>query len=334
MNPSDRMIFNLEIARHAAQLCRAAYHADAAGIAAEAGVESVETFSGGATFGFVAKTDLGPAVVFRGSLGARDDTQTAVENWLTNLDYAQVPTATGMIHRGFRKAIDSIRAQMTEAVRRVAPQGGPILVTGHSLGGALAILAAAELCDRYEVLVYTFASPRVADSTWCAAFKPRHYRVELGNDVGCWVPPPPEALDEVAALLRWTLPGGLKHGVPENVEYRTTGRLTYLGTDGSLQAYSTPEQEAVVAVKRLIGLGTAAFLDRGPLFTHHAIEEYVNALKLAHARVAEVNAVLKAEVETTDSMRTPEALEFFRSVREQSIGRPPFGPGTNRETTR
>ena len=64
-----------------------------------------------------------------------------------------------------------------------AHAGLPVYVTGHSLGGALASLAALDIAaahPRRRLLVYTFGAPMVGDRRFAAQFRaacPRAFRV-------------------------------------------------------------------------------------------------------------------------------------------------------------
>jgi len=105
------------------------------------------------------------------------------ENWVkSNLDAAEVkyPNAPGVsnpqIHPGFYNAwLELEEAGLGDAIKKAfeeRPEYDEVLVTGHSLGGAIAAIAALELrqssvYDELEIAkveVVTFGSPR-----WCNA---------------------------------------------------------------------------------------------------------------------------------------------------------------------
>lgn len=113
-------------------------------------------------------------VVFRGS-------QTT-EDWLTDFDLQQTSFLSARtssvttlhflsericIHEGFAARYQQIREQLLHAVQ---PYGSKmtIVVTGHSLGAALATLAGIDLVTSgyKNVIVYNFASPRVGDHSF------------------------------------------------------------------------------------------------------------------------------------------------------------------------
>lgn len=90
-------------------------------------------------------------LVFRGSSGHLD-------NWMTNMDATARPWPTGgKVHGGFKQALLGFWPQILAVLRRT---GVPVFYTGHSLGAALATLAASLRPPR---ALYTFGSPRVGD---------------------------------------------------------------------------------------------------------------------------------------------------------------------------
>lgn len=66
----------------------------------------------------------------------------------------------GGVHKGFKDALDQVWDEMAEHLSNIHT-GQKVWITGHSLGAAMAVLAA----DRYDSAqgVYTFGSPGVGD---------------------------------------------------------------------------------------------------------------------------------------------------------------------------
>ena len=89
------------------------------------------------------------------------------------------------IHRGFRDAAEKLREDIIENVALEET----IILTGHSLGGAIAqILGLWFEDDAYEVQIYTFGSPSVLiEQMW----EDGHFRVYLENDPVPFLPPFP-----------------------------------------------------------------------------------------------------------------------------------------------
>ena len=111
-------------------------------------------------------------VAFRGS--------SNLDNWLTDFTIEQIPWAQSgcsgcEVHEGFADMWTSFRTIVydhVEAFRATYPTA-PILVTGHSLGAAVATLAALDLKINYtsSVSLYNFGSPRVGNYDFYTYFK-------------------------------------------------------------------------------------------------------------------------------------------------------------------
>jgi triacylglycerol lipase len=98
------------------------------------------------------------ALVFRGTNSPQD--------WLANTGAVLGSWRDGgLVHIGFRDALERQWARIESALGE-AP--GPVFYAGHSLGGALATLAASR---RPPLALYTFGSPRVGDGEFAASLK-------------------------------------------------------------------------------------------------------------------------------------------------------------------
>jgi hypothetical protein len=105
-------------------------------------------------------------VAFRGTQNAKD--------WLTDLDAALVAIPTQpktKVHRGFLKALTSVIDQVVAEIEHSSPFH-MLIVTGHSLGGALAMLAAPALraLGHNPDYVFTFGQPRVGNSGFSSGY--------------------------------------------------------------------------------------------------------------------------------------------------------------------
>jgi hypothetical protein len=98
-------------------------------------------------------------------------------NWLVNLNTLRMgypPLPQALVHRGFYQAYASITPNVTSIMSNdLAPFANyDILVTGHSLGCALAIFAFVEILEQNlappnaHVTMYGYGCPRVGDSTF------------------------------------------------------------------------------------------------------------------------------------------------------------------------
>jgi hypothetical protein len=106
-------------------------------------------------------------IAFRGSQDAKDYVQDAkfgTEPFLVRGDVTEV-------HRGFLEDYESINTRLMQQVNRFKPYK-PVFITGHSLGGAQAILAGLDfIMAGYPVAgVYTFGQPRVGNGLFCQVY--------------------------------------------------------------------------------------------------------------------------------------------------------------------
>jgi hypothetical protein len=115
-------------------------------------------------------------------------------DWVT--DFEAMPSPDDL-HRGFEQAVATVLPTIQLALaKRVAPQQ-PLFFTGHSLGGALAILAASRtslLPNAPQIVVYTFGSPRNGGQKFFNDYTLRlgdtTFRLVHGSDIVPTVPPP------------------------------------------------------------------------------------------------------------------------------------------------
>jgi predicted lipase len=132
-----------------------------------------------------------------------------IKDWLTDgtTPPSSGPGGTGRVHHGFAEALESIFPDVLRTHEELHTNGQSVWFTGHSLGGALAMLAGARMYLEEPRLaadgVYTFGQPRTCDHTLATAyntgFERRMYRFVNNNDIVPQLPPPP-AYTHVDAL--------------------------------------------------------------------------------------------------------------------------------------
>ncbi len=135
---------------------------------------------------FVAGNSDQAIVAFRGT------EMMKLKDWLTDLDVLGTTESYGKIHRGFRKAFDSVSDQLKRAINSIGVR--QLILTGHSLGGALALIAAAEWSDVYDVRsIYTFGQPAVGNDDFVEfltdKYSNRYVRFVNDDDIVPMVPP-------------------------------------------------------------------------------------------------------------------------------------------------
>lgn len=93
----------------------------------------------------------------------------------------------GMVHAGFYDYLERIWETVENHINYGAREKKALYICGHSLGGAMAALAASRLNDRV-VACYTYGQPRVGGSDWCAKQTYEHHRYVNNNDIVPRVP--------------------------------------------------------------------------------------------------------------------------------------------------
>lgn len=95
---------------------------------------------------------------------------------------------SGRVHDGFYDEIEKLWPDISKEMKRHTKRS--ISVCGHSLGGAMATIAAARLANEgYSVMLYTFGSPRVGNKKFIKSIKCNHRRWVNNNDAVPKVPP-------------------------------------------------------------------------------------------------------------------------------------------------
>ncbi|MDM4018110.1 lipase family protein [Roseiconus lacunae] len=121
------------------------------------------------TRGFIAYSDDTVVVSFSGS----EFSDGFVDWWGTDANVLLVDGSdygvAGRVHMGFAMSAETVYAQILARVDAASKAGKRVLITGHSLGGAVATLTASRLeRDGVDVAaLYAFANPLVGDAEFC-----------------------------------------------------------------------------------------------------------------------------------------------------------------------
>ena len=152
------------------------------------------------TQGFVCKRDVAGephylVLAFRG-------TEKKTSDWLT--DARCVPTVEGntKVHKGFLEAFAKKKSTagktVKDTVEEILDQADakddkgeplPLFITGHSLGGALALLATKMVAPNVDGACYTFGAPRVGNYEYFRFIKTPVFRIVNSSDIVPRVPP-------------------------------------------------------------------------------------------------------------------------------------------------
>jgi len=110
----------------------------------------------------------------------------------------------GKIHAGFDEAFNNVRPDIEQELKKQGVREKPLFVTGHSLGGALATIAAKKLEHGGGLAAcYTFGSPRVGDEQWVEHIKTPIYRLVNAADCVTMLPPGTETITVISWLAEF-----------------------------------------------------------------------------------------------------------------------------------
>jgi len=158
----------------------------------EAKLREVHFLDSQSTQCYVANNDKFAIVAFRGSeiwkKREKIDLNAMFADLKTNIDIRLTDWEKGgKVHRGFKEALDQVWPDLLPYIENLHHKGCKIWMTGHSLGAALATLAASRFGNVQGV--YTFGSPRVGDEVFRERLKIRIYRIVNNDDIVPRVPP-------------------------------------------------------------------------------------------------------------------------------------------------
>lgn len=212
----------------------------------------VRTFGKGAVEGFVAANDADVIVAIRGYQNP--------DRWIEAIPFAQVPGFGGYVSEGVktnaRAVWDSVLAGFFDA--NVGEK--TLWLTGHSVGGAVVTVLAAELdAEGFDIAsAYSFGAPAVFDQDAADAFRPTLHRVV--ND-GDWIPE-----------LQWP-----RIARP----YVHTGHRHLLLRSGAVGSGRYPDHLAR-RIDRFMNIETP--MDYGGAIEDHRADEYIRRLRSFNAQ--------------------------------------------------
>jgi triacylglycerol lipase len=240
----------------------------------DGGMELKKTYNINNTEAYLAEHRDFVVVAFRGTSSKRDRA-TDFDFRTKKISIPGHPLPVNA-HRGFYAAYKCIEADLRSDLQMLTDASKPIYFTGHSLGGALAIVATAAIGisddpaekDALEAIadriaaVYSFGAPRVGDSNFDNIVKAPHYRVVNRFDLITLTPP------------NWLL------------GYRHTGDVRLLRAPG-MGPLRRPSGSIMTALNLISSFFLSITGQMRMLERHHAITLYAAKLEeIARARSA------------------------------------------------
>ena len=158
-------------------------------------------------------------LAFRGS-------EQNVQDWYGDFEFEKLywddnNKTLGQVHKGFRLDYDSVKAELIKSIQSlINTSNRPIWITGHSLGGALAVLASYEFASSGLPVsgTYTFGQPCCSDQSFAKELNKKllgkYWRVVNNCDVVAKVPPSSMEYQHVGTLLYIDLLSNIKVDPP------------------------------------------------------------------------------------------------------------------------
>lgn len=213
-------------------------------------------------------------LVFRG-------TEADIEDIKADLKATTIEIEGYTVHSGFYNAFSAVKPEIEKALETLRGNEKPLYIAGHSLGGALALLATKYLASDSLGACYTFGSPRVASSEFGDDIKTPIYRIVNAADLVPRVPPAyiQHLLIAIFEFVRIPLlSDALVKLLEKTVGYRHHGDMRFLTTckgdysDLRLLQNPTIIDRALRLIKRLVATRFKAGA------TDHFIKTYSNKL--------------------------------------------------------
>ena len=224
--------------------------------------DSCQFFRKNNTECFVASKNNTILVCFRGTQG--------LDDWIANMNIAEKATQFGMVHSGFLDAFLDISATLESSIDNLLTTEQQLVLTGHSLGGALSTIAASEWRNRYDIRsVYTFGQPAVGNREFrdgMEFMKNLIFRVVNDDDIVPRIPP------------------GYKH-VGTRIKLPSNRKLSHIGIETQPMPETLPPENMMTENEfhRLQKHVDSARDSTGiegilPSFSDHKIINYLNKL--------------------------------------------------------
>lgn len=289
---------DLDIAVFLAEASQAAYNDQASGAwATAAGFTHINTFNRENIQGFWCTADDVALLAFRGTSNPGQ--------WLRDARFYPVKHPWGRVHEGFQDGVADVELDL-QLIDDAAKRAKYLWITGHSLGGALALIAAARWkMAGIKSSIYTYGQPMVGLDGFADRFAielpGRLVRFVNQSDI---VPRVPPGFSHTGILKRIVRPGVLEAAVAlesvmlaPSMELAAAVRGTATLAQATIEAVNQSGINAPLIIdSELAPLTAKQFLELQStldaaaseglqmeglfdIFSDHAITEYIRLLK-------------------------------------------------------
>ena len=191
MNPSKPGQRRMNIAHLCAQISELAYEDQP--VFDHLGFSLIEQFDRNGTQAILATDGHLTILAFRGT--------EEIGDFLADLRYVKTDfPGGGRVHRGFYHAFVQVRDEIAAGLENIA---APTIFTGHSLGAAMALMAAVMWSPQE---VHVFGCPKTGNKDFVRRLTRPVNRYENWLDIVTYLPPPTSPIQAVHSLCHWRKP--------------------------------------------------------------------------------------------------------------------------------
>ena len=183
---------------------------------------------------------------------------------MVNIDVRPQKIEWGSVHTGFNQTVDSIWTDLENMIEETHIENPTIWLTGHSLGGAMALITAVKLTISKIGIpagIITFGQPAVGDPIFCVAFEQnlgsRMFRVVNCSDE---VPNQPPGYVHTGRLMYFEHRGRL-HDQPKQL-FMWADKMSQ-ETRGPIEEHSMVQYLRLVESIVVYGAGSIEVLEQG-----------------------------------------------------------------------
>ena len=192
------------------------------------GFQDLEGFSNKSTQSIVVAHKDFIALVFRGT--------DEIADWLDSLNAVSTKKLFGVFHKGFYNAVEDVWQPMEEITAKYQQiKKRSVWFCGHSLGGAMATIAAARYLTKLRDVagIYTFGQPRCLGRKTAKKLNSKvktYYRFQNNNDIVTKFP---------SAILGYKHAGDFIYITEEGELHKSASKLFMLfdGVKGTLNGF-------------------------------------------------------------------------------------------------
>lgn len=273
-------------------------------------LDTCDFIEAGDTQCVVAASSDAIVVAFRGTESLAD--------WIADLKLFGTSRSYGTVHSGFCTAFELVRDAVRRRIEQLASSDRKLLLTGHSLGGALAVVAAADMWTDFPAdAIYTFGQPRVGKGDFAAfgnqRFSSRFYRFVNDDDVVTRVPP---GFQHFGTLFHFDENGQLRNQMTESVAADTESpALTeqqFRELQRSIEETREVARETKTSDAEAEAAVSATVEGLFPSFSDHRLDRYIAIIRrftvgpteMRVDRTLEISRELRAADSATEAVRS------------------------------